>query len=120
LPAPFSPTTAWTSPAWMSRSTRSLATTPGNALVIPRSVSARGVIARRDYTWDAGIMSAAHGRHRRRQSRSPRPPLPGAPGVDRRPDGARGARPAGSDAAARGAADRVGPHVLADARGGEG
>src|SRR5580765_1626350 len=37
LPAPFSPSSAWTSPALRSKSTWSLATTPGNRLVMPRS-----------------------------------------------------------------------------------
>ena len=37
LPAPFSPTSACTSPRWISRSTRSFARTPGKTLVIPRS-----------------------------------------------------------------------------------
>src|ERR671933_2460518 len=36
LPAPFSPSRACTSPAAASKSTWSLATTPGNRLVIPR------------------------------------------------------------------------------------
>ena len=37
LPAPFSPSSAWTSPARRSKSTWSLATTPGNALTMPRA-----------------------------------------------------------------------------------
>src|SRR5262245_22004294 len=37
LPAPFSPRSACTSPSRTSRSTRSLASTPGNRFVIPRS-----------------------------------------------------------------------------------
>src|SRR2546421_994156 len=37
LPAPFSPRSAWTSPSTSSKSTWSLASTPGNCLVIPRS-----------------------------------------------------------------------------------
>src|SRR5215212_2233187 len=36
LPAPFSPSSACTSPAAASKSTRSFATTPGNDLEIPR------------------------------------------------------------------------------------
>src|SRR6266511_6409922 len=39
LPAPFSPRSACTSPFVSSRSTWSLATTPGKRLVIPRSSS---------------------------------------------------------------------------------
>src|SRR3954464_15003842 len=35
LPAPFSPTIAWISAAWMSMLMSSFATTPGNRLVIP-------------------------------------------------------------------------------------
>src|SRR5215212_2392655 len=37
LPAPFSPTSTWTSPARRSNATSSRATTPGNRLDIPRS-----------------------------------------------------------------------------------
>ena len=37
FPAPFSPSSAWISPAWTSKSTESLASTPGNRLVIPSS-----------------------------------------------------------------------------------
>src|SRR6266566_9470875 len=44
LPAPFSPTSAWISPARTSRSTWSLATTPGKAFVMPRSSTARAVV----------------------------------------------------------------------------
>src|SRR6202035_913744 len=40
LPAPFSPSRAWTSPAWTSKSTRSLATTEPNLFVMPFSSSA--------------------------------------------------------------------------------
>src|SRR6266545_1605127 len=45
LPAPFSPSREWTSPARTSKSTRSLATTPGKRLVIPRisSIDAGGL-----------------------------------------------------------------------------
>src|SRR4051794_10132064 len=39
LPAPFSPSSACTSPLRRSKSTESLARTPGNRLVIPRSSS---------------------------------------------------------------------------------
>src|ERR1051325_7036223 len=44
LPAPFSPTSAWTSPRWRSNETRSGASTPGKRLVIWR-ISRRGVMA---------------------------------------------------------------------------
>src|SRR5215210_805982 len=44
LPAPFSPSRAWTSPWIRSRSIRSLASTPGNCFVIPAS-SRRGASA---------------------------------------------------------------------------
>ena len=37
FPAPFSPKMAWISPALISKSIWSLATTPGNLLVIPRA-----------------------------------------------------------------------------------
>src|SRR5215213_9454708 len=37
LPAPFSPSSAWTSPRRRSKSMWSLASTPGNCFVIPRS-----------------------------------------------------------------------------------
>src|SRR5581483_5930914 len=40
LPAPFSPSSACTSPAAASKSTPSLATTPGNRFVIPRRTTA--------------------------------------------------------------------------------
>src|SRR3954451_12850824 len=42
LPAPFSPSSAWTSPAAASKSTSSLATTAGKRLVIPRRATAGG------------------------------------------------------------------------------
>src|SRR6478609_5908464 len=44
LPAPFSPSSAWTSPLRRSKFTLSLASTPGNRFVIPRS-SRRGASA---------------------------------------------------------------------------
>ena len=44
LPAPFSPSSAWTSPWRRSKLTSSLASTPGNRFVIPRS-SSRGASA---------------------------------------------------------------------------
>src|ERR1700730_4928017 len=40
FPAPFSPSRACTSPAWISRSTSAFATTPGKRFVTPRSVTA--------------------------------------------------------------------------------
>src|SRR5947208_3372718 len=40
LPAPFSPSRAWTSPGRASKSTWSLASTPGKRLVIPRMATA--------------------------------------------------------------------------------
>src|SRR5919201_1376390 len=40
LPAPFSPSRAWTSPSAASKLTWSFATTPGNRFVIPRSATA--------------------------------------------------------------------------------
>src|SRR4051794_4073715 len=43
LPAPFSPSSACTSPSSASKSTASFATTPGNRFVIPRSVTAAGM-----------------------------------------------------------------------------
>src|SRR5690606_12233758 len=47
LPAPFSPTMAWISPARTARLTSELATTPGKRLVIPRSSTAFGCSATR-------------------------------------------------------------------------
>src|SRR6478672_5665703 len=53
FPAPFSPRSACTSPWRRSKSTRSLASTPGKRLVIPRSSSrgasaiARAILSRR-------------------------------------------------------------------------
>src|SRR5512132_1483323 len=44
LPAPFSPISAWTSPARSSRSTSSFASTPGKRLVM-RSRTTRGGVA---------------------------------------------------------------------------
>ena len=41
LPAPFSPSRAWTSPTRTSKSTPSLATTPGKRLTMPRRSTAR-------------------------------------------------------------------------------
>src|SRR6476646_6658901 len=43
LPAPFSPSSACTSPSAASKSTLSFATTPGNRFVIPRSSTAGGM-----------------------------------------------------------------------------
>src|SRR5258708_34810836 len=40
LPAPFSPRRAWTSPSRASKSTESLARTPGNCFVIERMATA--------------------------------------------------------------------------------
>src|ERR1044072_5798654 len=45
LPAPSSPSSACTSPAAASKSTPSLATTPGKRFVIPRSLTAGAVLA---------------------------------------------------------------------------
>src|SRR3990170_7089308 len=42
LPAPFSPRRAWISPTRRSKSTPSLATTPGKRLTIPRISTASG------------------------------------------------------------------------------
>src|SRR5204862_7758606 len=43
LPAPFSPSSACTSPSAASKSTPSFATTPGNRFVIPRTLTAAGM-----------------------------------------------------------------------------
>src|SRR6266511_2467833 len=40
LPAPFSPSSAWTSPTAASKSTASFASTPGKRLLIPRMLTA--------------------------------------------------------------------------------
>src|SRR5262245_26818354 len=54
LPAPFSPRRACTSPGRRSRSMWSLARTPGNCLVIPRSSRTSGVSCMRsDSRWGA-------------------------------------------------------------------
>src|SRR4051794_18502638 len=45
LPAPFSPSKAWTSPLSTSRSMWSFARTPGNCLVIPRSSRAASAMS---------------------------------------------------------------------------
>src|SRR3954465_9362832 len=45
FPAPFSPSSACTSPAAASKSTRSLATPPGKRFVIPSSLTAGAVLA---------------------------------------------------------------------------
>src|SRR5947208_11429313 len=45
LPAPFSPSSAWISPRPRSKSTASLARTPGNRFVMPRSSRTRGASA---------------------------------------------------------------------------
>jgi hypothetical protein len=44
LPAPFSPSSAWTSPLFTVRSTPSTATTPGHPLVMPRSSTFMAVL----------------------------------------------------------------------------
>ncbi len=43
LPAPFSPSRAWISPLRSSKSTPSLATTPGKRLTMPRISTASGL-----------------------------------------------------------------------------
>src|SRR5918998_4999651 len=48
LPAPFSPTMAWTSPRRTVRWTSLLATTPGKRLVMPVSTTAGGSSVRTD------------------------------------------------------------------------
>src|SRR5579862_232016 len=48
LPAPFSPSSAWTSPLRSSRLTLSLATSVPKRLVMPRSSSASGALELRD------------------------------------------------------------------------
>ena len=60
LPAPFSPSSAWISPARTSRSTASLATTPGKILVTPRS-SSTGVLELRGSEPAGGFASSATG-----------------------------------------------------------
>src|SRR6185437_8065097 len=42
LPEPFSPVSAWTSPARIEKSTRSSATTPGYTTVAPRTSTSAG------------------------------------------------------------------------------
>ena len=46
FPAPFSPSSAWTSPERTSKSTSSFATTPGKRFVIPRIATAGASVAR--------------------------------------------------------------------------
>src|SRR5439155_15916876 len=48
FPAPFSPSRACTSPSLRSKSTWSLASTPGNRFVMPRSSRTAGASIRRD------------------------------------------------------------------------
>ncbi len=62
LPAPFSPSRACTSPTRTSKSTLSLATTPGKRLTIPRISTARAVSVHLD-------------------GKGPREPLMGHPGI---------------------------------------
>src|ERR1700731_1899555 len=50
LPAPFSPSRQCTSPRWRERSTRSLASTPGNAFVIPESSTNAVPVSLRAFT----------------------------------------------------------------------
>ena len=45
LPAPFSPSSAWTSPTAASKSTASFASTPGKRFVMPRIATAGAVEA---------------------------------------------------------------------------
>src|SRR4249920_1529772 len=54
LPAPFSPSSACTSPSSSSKSTWSLARTPGNCFVIPRSSRTGVPDMRRDSLTEAG------------------------------------------------------------------
>src|SRR3954469_19113936 len=57
LPAPFSPSSACTSPSAASKSTASLATTPGNRFVIPRSSTAALMGARGQGKGRTGLAS---------------------------------------------------------------
>ena len=67
LPAPFSPSRTWTSPARMSRSTLSLATTPGKRLVTPSSTTmSRGLGRRRwERSGHANVRVKPEGANRR-------------------------------------------------------
>ena len=58
LPAPFSPTTAWTSPRGTSKLTSERAATPGKVLVMCRS-SMAWVMAGRRVQWRAPRRTAA-------------------------------------------------------------
>src|SRR5215510_10364001 len=74
LPAPFSPSSAWISPARMDRSTRSLARQPGNCLTMPVS-------------WRSGAAPAAAATMAdamRSSLREPSPAWPPRAFVDRR------------------------------------
>src|SRR3954470_10492779 len=70
LPAPFSPSSACTSPGRSSKSTRSLARTPGNRFVIPLSSSAAGASIGRDSRdsarWACELRAADGRRHLQR------------------------------------------------------
>src|SRR3954447_8599342 len=78
LPAPFSPSSACTSPRRTSRSTLSFATIPGNRFVIPRNSRTGGSSAIRRDSMEAG-RAASSVRSRRKEEGAPC----GAPSVKR-------------------------------------
>src|SRR6478735_2947448 len=78
LPAPFSPSSACTSPRRTSRSTLSLATIPGNRFVMPRSSRTGGSSAIRGDSMGVGRLTSTV-RSRRNEEGAPL----GAPSVKR-------------------------------------
>src|SRR6266568_1166422 len=93
LPAPFSPSSAWTSPWRRSKSTLSFASTPGNRFVIPRS-SSRGASA-----MGPAILSS--------RAETARQLLRGRPSPQRRRRRDARVEPANADRSARRAEDEV-------------
>src|SRR4051812_477994 len=61
LPAPFSPTSAWISPAFTSKSTPSFATSAPNRLLIPRASSSGGPASLAPWPGASPLMRPSYG-----------------------------------------------------------
>ena len=75
LPAPFSPSSAWTSPRRSSKSTWSLATMPGNGFVIAAHLEDHVVAAAFGRRWLARSLGSDPNDSRKTEGRVFDPPL---------------------------------------------